>query len=227
MYCSTTLVTGYPDELPANENSPYKFDNMYQETKGESEKLVLKYYNEKNLPVTVIRPAIVYGPKDPNGFVVKLAKLIKSNKFIFVGKGSNKIHFVHIENLIKAFIQVIEKNTTIGQVYIIADDKPIEIRNLVKIISKVLGVKVKDLSMPVFLAKSTGFVFETIFATLLKLNVISNKEPFISRTKVNFLTKSYFYDTSKAKKDFGYKPLITIENGMPNVIKWYVKNGYL
>src|SRR5712691_5575686 len=64
VHCSTTGVHGVTGNTPAAENAPYAPTNPYEVTKLESELLALKFHHEYGLPVSVVRPGLVYGPGD-------------------------------------------------------------------------------------------------------------------------------------------------------------------
>jgi nucleoside-diphosphate-sugar epimerase len=66
IHISSLVVLGIPDTAPVNEIMPYtiKCFNPYMETKLISEKMVLNYHNQNKLPVTVIRPGILWGLGD-------------------------------------------------------------------------------------------------------------------------------------------------------------------
>lgn len=225
IFCSTILVTGYPNRLPIDEKFPYEFHDLYQKTKGECEKLILKYFYEKGVPITIIRPAIVYGIG--KCFVVDLARMIRNKKFVFLGNGNNKIHLVHIKNLIKSFILTIKKKDSIGQIYIIADEKPTKLKNLIKTISKTLGIKVRKIFIPVTVAEILGSILNYIYSILLKLKIKKLDKNYIKpRTVVDLLSNNYFYDISKAKKELGYKPKM-IKNEIKNIVEYSIRNNYL
>src|SRR5262249_32017573 len=76
VYVSTTGVYGVTGETPATEDAPFAPSNPYEATKLEGEQLALKAYQEQGLPVTVVRPGLVYGPGDLHllGFFAAIKK---------------------------------------------------------------------------------------------------------------------------------------------------------
>ena len=64
VHCSTTGVLGVTGKKPAAEDAPFAPTNPYEATKLEGELLALRAYKEYGLPVSVIRPGLVYGPGD-------------------------------------------------------------------------------------------------------------------------------------------------------------------
>lgn len=218
VHCSTSGVHGHISEPPADESYPFNPTNIYEKTKLEGEKHALTFCNETGLPVTVIRPAYVYGPGDPR--IIKMIQMIKNKKFLMVGDGSNLRHPIYIGDLIKSFKLCTRTDKSIGQVYIIAGEKAVPLLEMVTKIAEAVEVKPPFISIPVWLAKTASNVIEPVFRLI-------NKEPPISHRRLGFFLNSYEYDISKARKDFGYNPEFGLEKGLKMTVKWCKENGYL
>lgn len=218
VHCSTVGVHGHISEPPADESYPFSPTNIYEKTKLEGEKLALAFCNETGLPVTIIRPAYVYGPGDPR--IIKMIQLIKNKKFMMVGDGKNLRHPVYIGDLIRSFKLCSRTEKSIGQVYIIAGEKAVPLLQMVNKIAEAVDVKTPSISIPVWLAKTASDVLEPVFK-------IINKEPPISHRRLGFFLNSYEYDISKARRDFEYNPEFGLEEGLKATVKWCIENGYI
>lgn len=218
VHCSTVGVHGHISKPPADESYPFNPTNIYEKTKLEGEKLALAFCNETGLPVTIIRPAYVYGPGDPR--IIKMIQLIKNKKFMMVGDGKNLRHPVYIGDLIRSFKLCIKTDKSTGQVYIIAGEKAVPLSEMVDKIAEAVDVKPPSLSIPVWLAKSASNVLEPVFK-------IINKEPPISHRRLGFFLNSYEYDISKAQRDFGYNPEFGLEEGLRMTVKWCMEKGFI
>ena len=64
IHCSTTGVLGATGETPASEDAPFAPTNPYERTKLEGETLALQAHRMHSIPVSVVRPGLVYGPGD-------------------------------------------------------------------------------------------------------------------------------------------------------------------
>ena len=49
----------------------------------------------------------------------------------------------------------------------------------------------------------------------------------VTRSRVQFLTSSRIYDSSRAQSELGYAPTVTLEEGMKRTAQWYYKHQYL
>jgi len=227
VYCSTEGVLGWFNNSPADERWPYKPVGMYHVSKTEAEKLVKEYFYEKQLPATIIRPVIAYGPTD-RGTIFKIASLVNKGRFVILGHGSFSVHLAYIDNLTQGLELAGEKKCSVGQTYIIADKNPIVFNRLVQIIAETLNVQATKIHIPIWSAKLAGLMIENVYRALLRLNVKKlGDDPILTPTKVDILSKERFYDISKAEKELGYAPTIDTEEAIRATIKWYKEKKYL
>jgi dihydroflavonol-4-reductase len=121
VHWATDGVYGETPYLPGDENAPYDPPNNYSRSKVEQERLLWKYYREKGLPLTVLRPAPIYGPRHIYG-VYKT--LLGPRKFgvgavvrIYPREKQLMYPTVHVRDLCEAAIFVAEREDTIGEAY--------------------------------------------------------------------------------------------------------------
>src|SRR6266705_6270703 len=121
VHVSTTGVFGVTGEVPTAEDAPCAPTNPYEATKLEGELLALKAYQEQGLPVTVIRPGLVYGPGDIHllGFFVS----IKKGLFRVINGGKAELHPVYIDDMTAAFLLCAERPEALGRSYNIAGER--------------------------------------------------------------------------------------------------------
>ncbi len=237
IFCSSVAAIGYPGKMPISEVSPCDPKNLYGKSKLKAEK-ICKDYQKKGLSVTIIRPAVTYGPGDSRGMILKFSKLIKDGKLKIIGNGKNHLQFIYIEDLISGFL--LAKNPkVIGQTYILAYKNSITLDELAKLIADNLGIKFYPINqkspffrtgiygvytkhIPLWFAKPAGFLMEN-FYKLFSLK----KEPLITTSKVDIISKNQIYDISKAQNELDFNPKIDYLEGISKTIKWYEENGYI
>jgi UDP-glucose 4-epimerase len=217
IFCSTPGVQGKGNPQ-ASETMPYNPPYLYEKSKCEAEKLVLEFYKNKNLPVTIIRPDFVYGPGDVRR--LPLYKSIRDRKFYIIGSGQFLLHPTYIDDVIQGFLRVTDNPATFGEIYNIAGPHLVTVEEFVKTISHLLNVTLPRLKIPKVLAMTTARVLETF-------SKINGKEPFISRSKIEFLTNSHGSDISKAQSQIHYQPRYEFQDGMKQTIEWYYEKRLL
>lgn len=219
IHCSTGGVLGHIANPPADENFPYNPGDIYQRTKCEGEKIALEYFHKKGLGGVVVRPTGIYGPGDLR--FLKLFKSIYDGKFIMVGKGDVLYHLVYIDDLIGGYMLCGQKESAIGQTYLIGGDKYVSLNELVSLIAKALNVPVPKKRFPFFWPVWTAALACEIVCKPFGIN------PPIFRRRVDIFRKNRAFDISKARKELGYKPKVSLEEGIKKTAKWYKKEGYI
>jgi nucleoside-diphosphate-sugar epimerase len=218
VHCSTGGVHGHIENPPATEETPFNPGDVYQESKLEGERLALFYFNQKGLPVTVIRPIGIYGPGDMR--MLKMYRMVQDRKFIMFGGGNALYHLTYVTDTVEGMRLASETPASIGQAYIIAGERYITLNQFAAMIAYELGVARPRLHFPVWPLYFAGFLCEKICVPL-------RIQPPIFRRRVDIFTKDRAFDISKAKGELGYQPKVDLEEGIRMTAKWYVDNGYL
>lgn len=216
VYTSTpSVVFNKENLLGVGEEQPYatEFLNSYSETKTLAEKFVLASNDGKDFLTCAIRPHLIWGPGDPHLFPRVIQKG-KEGKLKIVGDGGNMVDIIYVGNAALAHVQAFEHLTlgskVCGEAYFVGQERPV---NLWSFINDVLAqVKVEPVtsSISVSLAYKLGWFLEKVF----KLLGIKKPEPPMTRFVALNLGKSHYFSHEKAKRDFGYTPVVTIEEGL-------------
>jgi nucleoside-diphosphate-sugar epimerase len=218
IYCSTCGVHGNIDNPPGGEDSPIKPADYYQRTKYEAEPIVNEFF-QKGMKTTILRPAAIYGPGDPERFFM-IFKRVLSGTFPMFGNGKTLYHPLYIDSLVDAHVLAQENGKGDGETYLIADENFLEIEDLVERVSKVLDVDVTIKHYPVTPLIVAGHVCE-------KVCKLINVVPPIFPRRVDWYRQNRAFKIDKAKRDLGYKPQIDIDEGLKNTADWYRAEGYL
>jgi nucleoside-diphosphate-sugar epimerase len=218
IYCSTCGVHGNIDDPPADENAPIQPADYYQQTKYEAEPFV-REWNRRGLRTTILRPAAIYGPGDPERFFM-IFKRVARGVFPMFGDGKTLYHPLYIDNLVDAFIAAMPPDVGNGEAYLIADEKYIEIEQLVKAVASALGVSVTIPHYPLAPLIVAGHVCEMICKPF-------GVAPPIFPRRVDWYRQNRAFDTAKAKRELGYKPLVGLTEGLARTADWYRAEGFL
>jgi nucleoside-diphosphate-sugar epimerase len=218
VYVSTTGVFGVTGETPVAEDAPFAPTNAYETTKLKGELLALKSYQGDGLPVTIVRPGLVYGPGDLHllGFFASIQKGL----FRVIAGGKASLHPVYIDDLIAALLLCAERSQALGRSYNIAGAHPITVRELAGAIAHAVNRKLPAGNIPLWLANLASDVFAIMPG-------IKGEHAPLTRSRVKFLTNSRMYDMSRAKSELNYTPLVELEEGIKRTVEWYYTQGYL
>lgn len=218
VYCSTCGVHGNVDHPPAGEDAPIRPADYYQRTKWEAEPVAREFF-ERGLRTTILRPAAIYGPGDPERFYL-IFKRVAGGTFPMFGNGRTLYHPLYIDNLIDAFILAMEDGKGDGEAYLIADEQYIEIEDLVRRVAKALGTEVKIPHYPVWPVVVAGHIVEKACKPF-------GINPPIFPRRVDWYRQNRAFRIDKAKRDLGYRPGVGIDEGLRRTAEWYRREGLL
>lgn len=218
VYCSTQGVHGHIDNPPGDETSPIAPADYYQQTKYEGE-LVLEEFSDADIEFTTIRPTAIYGPGDPERFVM-IFRRAKKGFFPIFGTGRTYYHPVYIDNLVDAFVLAMDRGKGSGEAYIIADEEYFSIKELVQRVAKAIDAEVSTPTLPITPLIIAGHVCEKICKPF-------GINPPIFPRRVDWFRQVRAFRIDKAKRDLGYEPKIGIDEGLRRTGIWYKENNYI
>ena len=218
VHCSTIGVHGTVGRQAVNEDAPIAPDDYYQTSKWEGEKLALEIAPKLGLPLTVIRPAGIYGPRERR--FLKIAQLIKKRRFIMFGSGETFYHFVHVRDLCDAFMLAAKSEGSVGRAYIIGDAHAVSVGRFVNALADALGVPRPRLRLPYALLWAAAVACEAVCRPL-------GISPFMHRRRAAWFVSNRTFDISRARNELGYDPKVTIEEGTREMVRSFQDAGWI
>lgn len=219
---SPSVVFGTTDMNYVDEQTPYpsKYLCHYPKTKGIAEKLVIKANGTRGLATVCIRPHLIWGPGDPH-FLPRIVDRAIKNKLIRVGNGKNLVDMIYIDNAVDAHLKACDElnleSPIAGKCYFISDDNPVLLWEWIENL-------LKELKLPL-VKKTISFKFAFILGGALefiyRIARIKNEPP-MTRFLAAQLAKSHYFDISRAKTDFNYKPIISQKEGLERLFEYYL-----
>jgi len=250
VYLSTAEVYGNQVRGPIDETAPYQSTGSeYADSKIEAEQLCLAY-SAKGLPVTILRPSIVYGPFGES-WTVNVAKRLQSGNWgTFEAYGEGKCNLVYVDDLVAAILLAIRQPDAVGEVFNINGPDILTWNQYFQRFNDALGLpSLPKIASGQSTVKSvvrdrinnfTGFFLdrykEPLMDIYLRGGVISKvmkgvKNSLHSTPSVNELQNLYsrdaYYVATKAQERLGYKPKFSLETGLRLSILWLDHFGFL
>jgi len=201
-----------------DENLPYarRFLCSYAKSKVAAERYLLEKISEE-LRVCALRPHLIWGPDDPH-LIPRLLERGKTGELKIVGDGRNKVDITFVDNAAQAHIlaaQSLHRSSRIsGQAYFIGQERPVFLWDWINDLYRELGIAQLEKKVPLSAAYLAGWLLEILHGLAR-----AKKEPRMTRFLALQLARSHFFSHERAKKDFGYEPLISIEEGQRRVIE--------
>lgn len=214
IYISSSAAMGLVKENPITELSVCKPYLPYQVTKFEAEELVRAKCRE-GFPGIIVRPTKVYGINEKQYSYLTLAKLCKRGFFLKIGKGHNYTSNVYVSDFAQALNKLVDKGI-IGETYIITSDASIDFIKVGNVIAEVLDKRIRIIKVPSRFMIFAANILERLF-------IFAHKKPIVTKRNIEMTIQDRVYDISKARKEIGYEPQVTMEEGIAEVVKWYVE----
>ena len=214
---SPSIYAGKSDRLDIKEPDYDENNklNYYIESKILAEKMITSEFNDVNW--TILRPRGLFGVGDTS----IIPRLIHANSKIglpLFGGGKNYVDMTCVENVALAVRLALESKKAKHKIYNITNDEPQEFKGLLEELFNALGETPKYRNISLKFALGAASTIEGFY----KLFHIY-KEPAITRYTICTLGYSQTLDISKAKKDLGYKPKMTLSEGIQKYAKSYKK----
>lgn len=202
---------------PVDETTACHPITTYGRSKLEAEKECIA--NVSSLPITIIRPPAVYGPRDKDIF--EFFNSVNKHLVPLSGFGRKILSFVHAYDLVDGFIAAAENPKGAGQIYFISNDEVYTWEMLGDIAKKELDTWAIRAKIPQPLLYTVAGISEFV-AGIQGKPALVNIEKARDGVQSNWLCSS-----KKALDELGFKTKLSLEEGVAITIEWYKKNGWM
>lgn len=224
VFTSTPSVIYTDGSEGKNESLPYpkKFEAYYPETKAIAEQAVLNA-NSDTLTTCALRPHLIWGPADPH-FLPVIYERRRQDKLRYLGTTPYMVDVTYVDNAAHAHLlalKVMQANpaTVGGKAYFLSQDQPISLQEFTDRLLVAGGLPKVTKTFNPKTARFAGRMFENVY----RLFGIKSEPP-LTLFLAKQLSSSHWYDISAAKRDLGYAPLVSIDEGMKRLKAWNESN---
>jgi nucleoside-diphosphate-sugar epimerase len=216
---SPSVVFDGQDVEGGNEALPYPahYDAHYPRTKAMAEKLVLAA-DSPGLATVSLRPHLIWGPGD-NHLVPRIIARAKAGKLRRIGSRPCLVDTVYVGNAAKAHLLAADRllpgGKISGKAYFISNGEPLPLWEMVDRILAAAGMPPVTRSVPAGAALAAGALCEALWS-VLKLS----GEPPMTRFVAREMATAHWFDITAARRDLGYKPEISIDEGLKRLKNW-------
>jgi len=225
VYTSTPSVVHAGGDLEGvDESVPYAthFRAHYPHTKAIAEQRVLAA-NDAKLSTIALRPHLIWGPGD-NHLLPRILARARSGRLRFVGRERKRIDVVYVDNAAQAHLDALDRlapaAACAGRAYFISQGEPIHGDDMINAMLRACGMPPETRRVPYAVAFAAGALLEAVYSVLR-----IESEPPMTRFVAEQLATAHWYDISAARRDLGYQPSISIEEGMLRLAQWWRDEG--
>lgn len=215
VHVSTTDVYGYP-LIPGVEDAPTRDAGLpYNRTKRLAELAVWQAARERRLPVTILRPATIYGPRG-SAFVTDIAVLLRHRLMLLVDGGRHRGGFIYVDDVADAMIAAAASPRTLGEAYNLCDGAGDTWRAYVDGLADALGLHRPWLNLPYGVAMLLARAMELPFRVAPRLK----GRPLLTRHAVLLLGRDQQFPIAKAREHFGFRLRVGLIEGLARSAAW-------
>jgi nucleoside-diphosphate-sugar epimerase len=211
VFVSCVDVYGFPARLPVRPSAPFAPRTAYAGMRVEAEMRARRAARELPLELTIVRPAIIYGPGDRHGMLSKMAAMIRSSAYRVVGPGDNLLHHAHVDDVVEGIWLAATRSEAAGEHFILAGPETITLARLSALVAQAMGRAVPRGHVPVAVARA---VATAVDAAEQYGVAFTKREPPIDHEKLDAMTLAVHYDIGKAQHLLGFAPSVRYEEGV-------------
>lgn len=220
VFTSTPSVVSSGHDIEGGDESlpyPKAYLADYPRTKAEAEQIVLAA-NGPDLATVSLRPHLIWGPGD-NHLIPRILARARSGKLRQIGNGKNKVDGTYIDNAAAAHLLAADRlapgSAIAGKAYFISQDEPSPVWPFINQILELAGLPPVTRRIPAWVAYAAGTALESAYALMGRTD-----EPQMTRFMAVQLSTSHWFRISAARRDLGYEPTVTTEEGLTRMGEW-------
>jgi nucleoside-diphosphate-sugar epimerase len=218
VYVSSMAAAGpAPRGRPLAGHEPPAPVTAYGRSKLEGELAV----RSSKLAWTVIRPPMIYGPRDRE--VLRVFRLTQLGIVPVFGDGSQELSAIYGPDLAEALVLAAAAETTIGRTYFACHPEVFTSRSFVESVGRVVrpGRALRIVTVPHWAGRSTLAVTGTLARLLGQPTILT-----MDKAR-EFYQPAWTGDPSPLMADTGWVPRHALQTGLPTTAGWYRERGWL
>lgn len=192
--------------------------NRYAASKHLSERAVWRAHEAGRVRATTLRPSVVYGERDRSATPV-LVRYASLPLVPLVGGGRTTAPVVYAGNVAAGVVAALDREASVGRAYNLALDTPVTIRELLALLGRGLDRRPRTIPLPVRPARLLAAAVESVSRWLPGVRVVD------ARRAVRSMSSDNPYDSSRARLELGWTPLIPHEEGVRRTLTWWRSRG--
>jgi nucleoside-diphosphate-sugar epimerase len=210
LHVSTTDVYGYPLQVCDESHPPVDIGLPYNRTKCLGERAVW----DSGLPVTILRPATIYGPRSIP-FGSDIAKLIRQRLMAVIDGGASRGGFVYVDNAVDAMIVASGAAESLGRAYNVSDGTDANWRIYVDLLADGMGLPRPWIDLP----SRAAFALARLTEAPHRYCRIPGR-PLLTQHAVYLLSRDQEFPIVRIRGELAYAPAVSFRDGMARMVQW-------
>jgi nucleoside-diphosphate-sugar epimerase len=218
IYISSQVAAGPSlNECNKKESDACEPVSFYGRSKRMGEEMVLTHAH--GLPVLILRPSAVYGPRDKDifPFFKCLSRRIKPCP---TGP-DHHLSLCYVQDIVQGILLAVETQTKSGEIFFLSDGHDYRLREIGDIVAQAMGVTAFRIRVPKRMILGIACLSEY-------LSKFFGKPSLLNKDKAEeMIQKNWVCDIAKAKTVLGFEPKVPLSEGAKLTFKWYKEERWL
>ena len=218
VFVSTDSVYGDRHNPGATEETPlnpdYVFEGNYPRAKVAGERLVLRCQQDHGLPVSIIRPCLMYGPGSSSGTDIMRGWAAR-DLHLLIDAGRAKISLAYVEDVAEAMVLAAAAPQAVGQCYNVSDGVPYTRRAILEALAEATGRTKRFLSVPSGPMLGVGWLLRPVLG-----KIHPGLAHRLNPRELRFTIDDHVIAIRKAQEELGYQPKVFLREGVARTVAW-------
>jgi nucleoside-diphosphate-sugar epimerase len=205
-------------DRPVREDDPPRPIEAYGQSKLEAEQATQLY--ERSLPMTIVRPAAVYGPRDRD--FLRVFRLATCAVALHAVPRDHAFSIVHVADVVSALLLAAERPAAVGRTFFVANAAPTSWREVYACIARAAGLTPRvELQIPLPAIALAGLAGDAVSALTGWHSLANRNKTALARPRW------WLCDASRARAELGWAPSMTLQRGLRETYLWYLQAGWM
>jgi len=199
------------------ESDPLCPVSLYGCSKAEAEGVALRYRDR--VPITIIRPSTVFGPRDTD--VLGVFKCARYRLAPCIAGPDRLVSIIYVEDLVEGILAAALSEVSKGEVYFVANPQPVVWREFALEVARVMGTSAIAVPIPLFAMRIVALAGD-IVAKFRGVTPLLRTEKLAEMRQI-----AWVCSPEKAFTELGWKPRFPLDEAIRKTAAWYTQNGWL
>jgi nucleoside-diphosphate-sugar epimerase len=202
---------------PVKEGDPFRPVSLYGRSKAEAEQVAGRFHEA--IPITIIRPPAVFGPRDTD--VLGVFRSVKFRVAPCLTGPERRVSIIYVSDLIEGILAAARAPGAVGQTYFLANPEPVVWRQFTLDIARVMGYRAVAVPVPPAAMKLVAQVGDVVGRLTGSISLFRS-EKFEEMRQLAWICSA-----EKAYRDFGWQARFPLEEALGITARWYTDHGWL
>ena len=218
VHVSTIAVYGYSQQGIITEADPMTpGDEPYSTTKAEAERVVQQIADANRMPYSVIRPAMIYGPRS-GMWTEKVFRLATLRPTPWIGDGGGSAYPIYVDDVIDLMLVLARHPAAVGETFNCAPDPSPTWQDFLGGYARLKGYRAW-----------LGIPFGVVYPVTRLISALAPSQTELKEAAhvINMLQQSKTYSMAKARDRLGWSPQVALDDGIARSAAWLREVGRL